>query len=135
MTFMSLKVYLLEISASLLLHSHKTENERARVYSLISDLSKDMVSPRLGTRKDPICHFMHYCISPPPSHFRIIQDHSPYSLKMSSRHCLLMPKQTKLALGTEQVAAACTGTKKPSGFPVMSQIYFLFSRTSQYWRM
>lgn len=68
MTFQSVKVYLLEISAPLLVQSNTTQ--RLRVYSLISDeqhaACKDTVSLRLGTWKDPICQFMHYCISPPP---------------------------------------------------------------------
>lgn len=70
MTFQSVKVYLLEISAPLLMHSNKTEKARPRVYFLIPGqqhaVCKNMVSPRLGTQKDPICQFMHYCISPPP---------------------------------------------------------------------
>lgn len=37
MTFQSVKVYLLEISAPLLMHSNKTEKARPSVYSLISD--------------------------------------------------------------------------------------------------
>lgn len=124
MTFQSVKVYLLEISAPLLMHSNKTEKARPSVYSLISDqqraVCKDMVSPRLGTQKDPICQFMHYCISPPPPrHFCIIQDHPAYSSKMSSHYCLLVSKQTKLALRAEQVAAVCACAKKPSGSPVM----------------
>lgn len=87
-------------------------------------------SPRLGTRKGPICQYMHYCIRPPPCCFCITQDHPPYSSKMSSCYCLLASKQTEIALGAEQVAAACTCAKKPSGSPVMSCIYFLFICTS-----
>ena len=136
MTFQSAKVYLPEISAPalLMLHLNTTEKVRPLVYSLISDqqhVSRTRFSPRLGTRKDPICQFIHYYIPPlPPSHFCIIQDHPPYSSKMSSRCCLLASIQTKLALGAEQVAAACTCAKKASGSPVMSCIYFLFSRAS-----
>lgn len=135
MTFQSVKVYLLEISTPLLVLSNKTEKARPSVYSLISDqqraVCKDMVSPRLGTWKDPICQFMHYCISPPPPQSLWHHTGPPsYSSKMSSGYCLLASKQTKLALGAEQVAAACTCAKKPSGSPVMSCIYFLFNFTS-----
>lgn len=49
-------------------------------------------------------------------------------IKMSSCYCLLASKQTKLALGPEQVAAACT--QNLSRFPVMSCISFPFCWTS-----
>lgn len=135
MTFQSVEVYLLEISASLLMHSNKEEKARPHVYSLISGqqhaVCKDMVYPRLGTRKDPICQFMHYCISPPPrSHFASYR--TTLLIHQNCHHVTVCSRQNKqkIALGAEQVAAACTCAKKPSGSPVMSSIYFLFSHTS-----
>lgn len=100
MTFQSVKVYLLEISAPLLVHSNKTEETRLRVYSLILDqqraLCKDTVPPDWGHGRIPSVIL---CIIASPLPLCIIQVHPPYSSKISSRYCLLMSEQTKTRFG------------------------------------
>lgn len=98
MTFKSVKVYLLEIRVPLLVQSHKTKKEKPGVYSLISDqlYVRTWFLPDWGHARIPSVTLCIIAFPFPRSHFCIIQDHRPYSWKVSSRCCLLTSKQTKL---------------------------------------
>lgn len=133
MTFQSVNVYLPEIGGLLLLRS--SEKEKPRVYTLLISgqqhaACKDMVSPQIGDTEGS--HLSVYALLhfPSPKSLTHQIDHRPYSSKMSSHHCLPTSKQTKLAMGAEQVAAARTCARKPSGSPLMSCICFPFGRPS-----
>ena len=133
MTFKSVKVYLLEISAPLLLHANKTKKKTRRGLVFILEFQHqqqavctDMVSPRLGTRKDPICHFLHYCIPLPPHSLWLHKTTLPIHEKC--HHGTVCSRQNKQT--PNRWLQPVPVPRNPAGSPVMSRIHFLFAHTS-----
>lgn len=107
----------------LLMHSNTTEKAKPRVYSLISDQRhvaciKTRFPPDWGHRQIPSVSLCIIAFPLPPSYFCIIQDHPPYSSKMSARSCLLASIQTNYSLwGLNRWLQLVPVPRNPAGLP------------------